>query len=384
MDIINPIVFNASMLTSSSVGEADHPAWTTGAYVKTDRVILPSTHRRYECAVQHTTVTTATSLVGVTMTIAAPAVVTWAAHGLANGAEVIFTTTGSLPTGVTAGMKYYVSGAAADTFNLVASLAVGALTITTTGTQAGAHTAKVASTSPDTATDKWIDLGSTNKHAMFDEKWGTQTTASGSLSVTLTPNVVIDSIALLNMIGSSVTITSTCAGMTPYSKTIPLISDAGVYDWKTYFLAPIVAEADAVVTDLKPFRNQVIVITITGTGTVAIGNLTMGVLIALGNLQYSPKITHVSYSKKETDAYGNITVVKRPYAKRFSGRISVPASFVDQLAGILASVRDTPVVWVGVQGMYGSLVVWGFFKEFEIEIPYPTLSFCSLTIEGLV
>ena len=383
MDIINPIIFNASMLTSSSLSETDYSAWSTGNYNVGDRVILTSTHRKYECVAAHTTVS-ATASAAVTMTIAAPAVVTWTAHGLTDGAEVVFTTTGSLPTGFSAGVKYYVSGATANTFKLTASRAVGAAEIGATGTQAGVHTAKASSTSPATATEKWVDLGATNKFAMFDEKWGTQSTATSSLTVTLTPGTPIDSIALLNLIGSLVSVTCTLAGSTIYSKTIALQTDVGVYDWKTYFLAPIVSEDDVVCTDLLPYANQVITITITGSGTVAIGNVAMGSLVGIGGLDYSPKIGIVDYSKKDTDAYGNVTVTKRAYAKRFSGRLKVPNTFVDQLAGILASLRSTPVIWIGAGSKYSSLIVWGFYKDFEIDLAYPNWSFCSITIEGLV
>lgn len=75
----------------------------------------------------------------VTMTIASPGVVSWAAHTLQNGDQVRFTTTGALPTGVTAGTTYYVIAQAAGTFQIAASL--GGSAIVTTGSQSGTHTA---------------------------------------------------------------------------------------------------------------------------------------------------------------------------------------------------------------------------------------------------
>jgi len=74
-----------------------------------------------------------------TMTIAGPAVVTVTAHGLLEGNQVSFTTTGALPTGVVAGTTYYVRAPTTNTFNISAT-PTGAL-ITTTGTQSGVHTA---------------------------------------------------------------------------------------------------------------------------------------------------------------------------------------------------------------------------------------------------
>lgn len=77
----------------------------------------------------------------ITVTIASPAVVTWTAHGLANGTPVSFTTTGALPTGLLAygdvGSIYYVSNAATDTFELKNTAGT---TINTSGSQSGTHT----------------------------------------------------------------------------------------------------------------------------------------------------------------------------------------------------------------------------------------------------
>lgn len=75
----------------------------------------------------------------VTMTIASPGVVSWTAHGHANGDPIMFETTGALPTGVVAGTTYYVVNKATDTFQLAA--ATSGTAINTTGTQSGTHTA---------------------------------------------------------------------------------------------------------------------------------------------------------------------------------------------------------------------------------------------------
>lgn len=58
----------------------------------------------------------------VTITIASPGVVTWTSHGLNNGDIVYFTTTGSLPTGLTTNTKYYVANAATNTFQVSSTL----------------------------------------------------------------------------------------------------------------------------------------------------------------------------------------------------------------------------------------------------------------------
>ena len=66
-------------------------------------------------------------------------VFTWSAHGLSNGNHVMLQTSGSLPTGLTAGTVYYVINATTNTFQVSASS--GGLAIDTSGSQSGTHTA---------------------------------------------------------------------------------------------------------------------------------------------------------------------------------------------------------------------------------------------------
>lgn len=80
----------------------------------------------------------------VTITIAAPGVVSWNAHGLAANTPIKFTTTGALPTGLTAGTTYYVSATGLTTNSFSVSATPGGATITTSGTQSGTHTAATA------------------------------------------------------------------------------------------------------------------------------------------------------------------------------------------------------------------------------------------------
>lgn len=83
-----------------------------------------------------------------TVTIAAPGVVTSDSHGLSTGDKVILTTTGALPTGLSVDTYYFIiSGTYSDgstdpdTFKLATTKAnaLAGTSITTTGSQSGAH-----------------------------------------------------------------------------------------------------------------------------------------------------------------------------------------------------------------------------------------------------
>lgn len=76
----------------------------------------------------------------VTISNASPGVVTHTAHGKSNGQPVMFTTTGALPTGLTAGTWYYVVNSTTNTYQVSAT--VGGSGINTSSAGSGTHTAR--------------------------------------------------------------------------------------------------------------------------------------------------------------------------------------------------------------------------------------------------
>lgn len=120
-----------------------------------------------------------------TITIAAPGVVTHTAHGLPVGTPVKFSTTGALPTGLTAGTTYYVKAVlSADTYSVAAT--AGGVAITTTGTQTGTHTV-VTVPAPTTILFKAKVMSSTTNIGNSEQVTGSNVTLgikSGSITVT--------------------------------------------------------------------------------------------------------------------------------------------------------------------------------------------------------
>lgn len=233
-------------------------------------------------------------------------------------------------------------------------------------------------------TPKWLRIGATNRWAMFDAAWGTQTSIATPLTIVLTPGAIINSLALLNVAATSITVTMTAGGGTVYTKTVAMVGGGIAIDWYGYFFEPITYKSDLVLTDLPPYRSGIITITINNTSANAkCGNCVLGSYYDLGDTQYSATAGITDYSTKTVDIFGASTVVQRLYSKRMSAKLQLYGSAVDDVATTLANYRSTPLVWLGADNLYTSLIVYGFYKDFEIDIAYPTVSYCTITIEGL-
>ncbi|MNG38587.1 hypothetical protein D3C84_1263510 [compost metagenome] len=50
---------------------------------------------------------------------------------------------------------------------------------------------------------------------------------------------------------------------------------------------------------------------------------------------------------------------------------------------LLASLRTQMVVWVGHEG-FEETIVYGYYRDFDIVIRDPSVSPCTISVEGLV
>lgn len=373
-------------------------AWAVGnAYASGDTVyVIGSEHRVYECTAAHqgTSTDSVTAVAASMLTIAVPCVVTWNSHGKANGTAVVFTTTGALPAGLTVGTTYYVSGAATNTFNVAAT--PGGAAITTTGTQSGTHTCKTTSTAPVdrlTGTDPlWIDLGPTNRHAMFDSIVSTGTslvtsTSQPAMLVTVSPGIC-NGVATMDVTGvSSVTCEMFDGATLVYTET-KTVDNTFISNWYEYFFEPYDVFTDLVFGPLPPYPSATVRLTFTPTvvgATVSCGAALYGNTVELGEVEYGASAGITDYSRKETDEFGITTLVERGFSKTASYTIQVATSQLRRVFSTLAALRATPAVWIASDDVdFTPLNAFGYPKDWGVNVQYYGYAAFSIEIEGLL
>lgn len=468
--VLKPVT-PAPTFVSSTVAEpaSSDPtsAWAVGnAYAAEDTVyVIGTEHRTYECTAAHQGTTTSTST--VTMTIAAPCVVTWNSHGKVNGTAVVFASTGALPTGLTVGTTYYVSGAAANTFNVAAT--PGGTAITTTGTQSGTHTCKTTSTAPIdrlTGTDPlWLDLGPINRHAMFDTiiSTGTEQTAGHTVTISnASPGVVswtahglpngsslklsttgalptgltvgttyyvvgaaantfnlaatlggtaintssagsgvhtaiqdlcvvvspgmCNSVATMDVSGVSAVKCEQFNGSTLVFTQTKLVDNTFIDDYYGYFFEPYDVFTDLLFGPLLPYPNCTVKLTFVPTAagsTVSCGAALYGNTVSLGEVQYGATVGIEDYSRIETDEFGVSTLVERGFLKQANYNINVADAQLRRVFSTLAALRATPSVWTASDiTNLSPLNVYGV-PTFNVNVAYYGYSNVSIEIKGI-
>lgn len=235
---------------------------------------------------------------------------------------------------------------------------------------------------PPTSPLYWMRAAPSNRWAMFDAEISTATTRAGNIAVTLALSERINAISLHGLVGTSATVVHKDGSTVLGTYTTSLVSDPA--DWYDYYFGPYRQRREWVVTGLAPYVNSTLEITIAGTSTACAACL-VGTASEIGSAQYGFSTGIIDYSSKQTSATGVQTLKKGKYAKRMSGSLEVPRAQYSAVTELLESVRGTPCAWIGVpdNADYTPMTILGFYRDFQIEIPGPSVHVCSLEVEGL-
>ena len=246
-----------------------------------------------------------------------------------------------------------------------------------------------STTTPDLDQTNWLSLGATNRYRMFDNVVSNVSSRVGGIEFTLTPKEVVNGIAFLNLNATTVrvVVTDPTAGVV-YDKTKELTGSSEVTDYYSYFFAPLVDLNNlklAMFLDL-PSNYPLASISVTirsGVGVAEVGEVVYGVQTTVGRTNYGTAIGIKSYSRKETDEFGNVSVVKRKNSKYAEYDIDIDNRFLASVQRFFSDIDSVPCLFIGNPDME-ELIVYGFYNDFKATISFPTVSKCNLRVEGLV
>jgi len=231
----------------------------------------------------------------------------------------------------------------------------------------------------------WLDLGATNRFKMFDQIISTQTIKNVEVDVDITPAAIVNSAAFFGMLGNSITLTMTdpIEGVV-YTETRSLQDNTLIIDWYSYFFEEVAYLPDIVFLNLPTYGSATLNAVIDGgAGDAKVGEVVIGRQRTLGVSNFGTSVSIIDYSVKSTDDFGNTIIVQRAYSKRADYDVTVETSSVAAVQKALADIRTTPTVFVGDENR-PETVVYGFYKQFNIVLSTPSISDCSIEVEGLV
>lgn len=233
----------------------------------------------------------------------------------------------------------------------------------------------------------WVPLLATNRWSVFDGYIQNQASRAVSATWVVTPEAITNSVSLFNLAGASVDIVMTdpVEGVV-YDESYSLVDDSAVFDAYSYFFSPIVIIDNLCVTDLPPFANAAISVTVNAPSSVAkAGQITFGYMEVIGETLNEVSLGINDYTRLNEDEFGRTAPVIRGYARTAAPAIEVDSFHATYLERRLADQRGIPTVWA-FDTRYGEsqLVYLGFYSSFNFLYQYAEKSILDLDIRSLV
>lgn len=231
----------------------------------------------------------------------------------------------------------------------------------------------------------WLDVGPTNRWAMFDGEVSTQTAASSPLTVVLRPGS-FNGLYLADLDASAISITVKDApgGSVVYSYSGQL-EGSQPSDWDEYFFDRFKPLTDFLASDIDQYNDAELTVTLTSLGgVVKCGVLAVGDLRALGRTQRGAKAKPKTFSYIKTDDFGRTSIKRRKSAKDMTASALLDLSEANTVTDLIQGLLDVPAVWIAADGQeYGALRVFGLGSG---EISFDGADYCqlSLNVQGLI
>lgn len=232
----------------------------------------------------------------------------------------------------------------------------------------------------------WLDIGPTNKYAMFDGLVSSQTVMASPAVITMTPGQ-FNGFALMGIDADTyaVQVLDAPGGTLVYNEPTTSLEGSQVADYYEYFFSPFKPVTQLVRTGIDPYGTAQIKLTLSkANGPVKLGMFAIGDMRPSGIPQRDATVEPQDFSVVKQDAFGNTKVIKRTNATGLTINTKMEK---EDAATVLASIKEVlgvPVVVVGSQAQfYEWMTVFGLIsaRMSPAEFPYVTL---NLTVRGLV
>jgi hypothetical protein len=239
---------------------------------------------------------------------------------------------------------------------------------------------------PENDPTRWAVVGSTNRWRAFDASVGQSVSQSGTITYTIRAASKATAIAFVGLVAVSVRVVVKDASAVVLSdETRNLVDTSGITDWELYFTYETETDPEQVFTGLPLYAGYSVEITIdAGGGAAEVGEIIIGRAVVLGTIESGARSGFTDYSARNVDDYGNVTLIRRTFARKAEWPIIFPTRSNRRLQRELENARGTICYFHPGDGMTDFyLGVLGTADEFFPELAAGGTTFATLSLTGV-
>jgi len=239
------------------------------------------------------------------------------------------------------------------------------------------------------AYSEWVKIKPTNYYAALDGKSSTQTTNANNIIMEFA-NESFDTISLLNVSASELRIEliNTIDESVLYEKDYDMQNTVQIVDERSYWYAPFDFKKEIYEPNLYLVSSTKIKVTLSSPGgTAAVGRIVAGQSIFIGDTLLPATIDQETYSRFDTDIFGNTDLHQRQSVKVQRYEVKAPVEKIPYLNNLRAKLTAKPILFImdeSENSKVNNLLTYGYFTSSPFSVSNAANMTISVNIKGLV
>lgn len=231
----------------------------------------------------------------------------------------------------------------------------------------------------------WVDIGPTNKWAMFDKKPSIQSVNGDEVKITIRPSQFTQSISGFNLSGVNtvnVKVIDDIEGEI-YNQDIKMNDNSRVVGLLSYFTSPLVYKSDFTIASLPSYRASNIELTMSGS------NIRAGAVLVGDYIQIGRELAGTSYNSnpitiRTPDGFGGFDITRRGVSDTISFKVGYQKPEFEFIRNTLKSIDGLYCVFIGEGDVGAGLTTYGLLDPFNAPIETPTANELTFDVIGVL
>lgn len=241
---------------------------------------------------------------------------------------------------------------------------------------------------PENDPINWMDVGATNRHAMFDTGRNTQSIgpAGAKLVASIVPGQRGNALYLGRLAAAYAVVTMTVGGAEKYRRVLSL-TRRNTRCWSDYYFKGFSQLPSVLLLDLPMYAGATVTVELdNGSLPARCAAMVFNRSVEIGDSQWGAASDWMIFGGFERDDFGSARLLDRRQLPTTSQTLEVPKSQVDAVLALREQAGRLPCVFSGMNdkttdGWFEMFLIYGIVTRFKVVAPNAKKARIEIDIE---